>query len=176
MSDLATPYVRSYWVDPGKLLAGCYPGDKNPEKAAQKLDGLVAAGIRHVVNLMEAGEIGHLGELFVPYDAPFNARGISCVRMPIEDFHAPRADAMVPILDEIDQSIAAGAPTYVHCWGGRGRTGTVVGCWLIRHGLASPGGALDRIQELQANCEGQLAPSPENEVQRMFVRNWTPGQ
>ena len=23
---------------------------------------------------------------------------------------------------------------YLHCWGGVGRTGTVVGCWLVRHG------------------------------------------
>ena len=26
-------------------------------------------------------------------------------------------------------------PVYVHCWGGIGRTGTVVGCWLVRHGM-----------------------------------------
>jgi len=34
---------------------------------------------------------------------------------------------------------------YVHCWAGRGRTGTVVGCYLKRHGIAED---TNVIQEL----------------------------
>lgn len=33
-------------------------------------------------------------------------------------------------------ALAAGQTVYVHCYGGIGRTGTVVGCWLVRHGLS----------------------------------------
>ena len=173
---MKTPYRRSYWVSPGKLLAGCYPGDHNADKAAAKLQGMVDAGIRHVVNLMEQNESNRHGKPFVPYKAQFSARGITCVRMPIRDFHIPSIDQMVAILDEIDQSIGAGAPTYVHCWGGRGRTGTVVGCWLIRHGIAQPERAVEMITELQALCDGKLAPSPESDEQRQFVRDWKQGQ
>jgi protein tyrosine phosphatase len=43
------------------------------------------------------------------------------------------------VLDFIDAELAAERPVYVHCFGGIGRTGTVVGCWMIRHGLASKG-------------------------------------
>ena len=78
---------RSYWVTPGRLLAGCYPGDKDADKAATKLQGMVDAGIRHVVNLMETNESNRHGKPFVPYKAQFSARGITCVRMPIRDFH-----------------------------------------------------------------------------------------
>ena len=176
MSTIATPYLRSYWVTPGKLLAGCYPGARTPAEAQAKLDGLVGVGIRHVVSLMEVTEKGHSHEPFVPYETPFKARGIHCTRMPIPDFHVPSVPEMVAILDGIDETIAAGAPTYVHCWGGKGRTGTVVGCYLVRHGMAQPDRAVDRIQELQAQCKGSLAPSPENETQRQFVREWQPGQ
>ncbi|MBA3406233.1 MAG: dual specificity protein phosphatase family protein [Gemmatimonadaceae bacterium] len=28
----------------------------------------------------------------------------------------------------------SGHSIYVHCWGGVGRTGTVVGCYIVRHG------------------------------------------
>ena len=46
----------------------------------------------------------------------------------------PRSSEMTAILDDIDTSIADARPVYVHCWGGHGRTGTVIGCWLTRHG------------------------------------------
>ena len=173
---LKTPFQRSYWVVPGKLMAGYYPGAPTTVEAASKLEGLVEAGIRHIVNLMEETEKGHKGEPFVPYQAPFTARGINCTRMPIKDMQTPSAEEMIAILDDIDKSIAAGAPTYVHCWGGKGRTGTVVGCWLVRHGMAQPERAVDRIKDLQAHCGGKLAPSPENDEQRDFVRAWKAGQ
>lgn len=114
-----TPFERSYWVVPGKFIAGCYPGDRDPELAAAKLEGMVGAGIRHVVNLMEETEFGHQGVPFVPYQPTFAARGINCVRMPIKDQHTPSRQEMVAILDDIDRAIAAGATTYVHCWGAR---------------------------------------------------------
>ena len=36
---------------------------------------------------------------------------------------------MVAILDSLDTAIADEHTIYLHCWGGIGRTGTVVGCW-----------------------------------------------
>ncbi len=173
---LKTPFQRSYWVVPGKLMAGYYPGAQVRTDAQEKLDAMVAAGIRHAVNLMEENETGHQGEPFVPYEATFKARGISSVRMPIPDMSTPSVDEMRAILDDIDQAVAAGAPTYVHCWGGKGRTGTAVGCYLVRHGIAQPDRAVEHIKELQALCGGKLSPSPENDRQRQFVAAWKAGQ
>lgn len=173
---MSTPFERSYWIVPGKFMAGCYPGDQNADKAAAKLEGMVEAGIRHVVNLMEEREFGHQGVPFAPYKAAFSARGINCVRMPIKDMHTPSAEEMVAILDNIDEAIAAGAPTYVHCWGGKGRTGTVVGCWMVRHAMVQPERAVDRIKDLQALCGGKLQPSPENPTQVRFLEGWKRGQ
>jgi protein-tyrosine phosphatase len=64
----------------------------------------------------------------------------------------------------------------VHCWGGKGRTGTVVGCWLVRHGKATGDQALAMIQELRKNDPTRYEPSPENETQRQMVREWKPGE
>jgi protein tyrosine phosphatase len=59
----------------------------------------------------------------------------------------------------------------VHCWGGVGRTGTVVGCWLVRHGLAG-GDALARVEALRATTPKANRPSPETDTQRDLVRGW----
>ena len=64
---MTKPFDRSYWVIPGKLLAGTYPGDKDPAEARRKLQGLLDCGVRHVINLMEKDEVDHSGRLFVPY-------------------------------------------------------------------------------------------------------------
>jgi protein-tyrosine phosphatase len=45
----------------------------------------------------------------------------------------PDAEMMGSVLDAIDTSLDEVGPAYVHCWGGHGRTGTAIGCWLVRH-------------------------------------------
>ena len=83
---------------------------------------------------------------------------------------------MQTILDVIDTALGRGQPTYVHCWGGKGRTGTVIGCYIARHGLAVGGGALKRIVFLRRSEETKEIDSPETEPQRVMVRQWTQGQ
>jgi hypothetical protein len=68
MTTPPVPFPRSYWVIPGKLLAGFYPGSKDPQEANDKLTALINAGIRHVINLMEPDERDLTGHRFVPYD------------------------------------------------------------------------------------------------------------
>ena len=138
-----TPYPRSYWVIPGRLLAGVFPGDKDAVAARDKLKALFDAGIRCIVNLMEPDERDYAGAPFVDYGPLFEAiaasRGqkIACLRFAVPDLGVPDSDTMRRILDAIDTALAARRPVYVHCWGGIGRTGTVVGCFLVRHGLSA---------------------------------------
>jgi ADP-ribosyl-[dinitrogen reductase] hydrolase len=172
-----TPFIRSYWVIPGELLAGTYPGDKDPAEAAKKLRGLLDCGIRHVVNLMEKDEVDHSGRLFVPYGELLVRLGadrgvhVFTTRRSIRDMQVPTVEAMNAILDEIDRSLETGRPVYVHCWGGRGRTGTVVGCYLVRQGMKGDE-ALKRIKELRKGTPDGDMPSPETKSQRELVVGW----
>ena len=62
---------------------------------------------------------------------------------------------MSRILDDVDAALADGRTVYVHCWGGIGRTGTVVGCWLMRHGL-DEGDPIRRIATLRRDGRGRV--------------------
>ena len=79
---------------------------------------------------------------------------------------------MTAILNTIDEAIQNGKGVYVHCWGGVGRTGIVVGCYLVRHGLA-PQQALERLQTLfKTRPQNYYTTSPETSEQFEFVRSW----
>jgi hypothetical protein len=60
-------FNRSYWVVPGQLLAGGYPGLEDPIEEERNLKGLIQAGIRHVISLMEPQEYNRPDDPFAPY-------------------------------------------------------------------------------------------------------------
>jgi protein-tyrosine phosphatase len=93
----------------------------------------------------------------------------------IKDHAVPTRHEMVHILNRIDLCIKYDKPVYLHCLGGRGRTGTVVGCYLIRHGLATGKNVTDKIKELRRNVINWYSPSPETQEQVEMVVNWENG-
>ena len=131
MTLLSIPFPCSYWVIPGKLLAGFYPGSKDPKEATAKLTAIINVGIRHVINLMEPEERDLTGHRFVPYD-------------------------------DMMESIAAILKVSV----------TVVGCYLLRHGLANGKNVLDMIRDLRKDSEDSGRKSPETREQREMVVGW----
>ena len=172
------PFNRLYWVIAGKFLAGCYPGSEDQQQAFQKLTGLIDSGIRTVINLMEQNEFNWAGKAFEGYEKQMQSiaasmgHSVSFERLPIKDTWVPSRIEMIEILDRIDDSINDGKPVYLHCWGGRGRTGTVVGCYMARHALASGRNIPKMIQELRKNTEDHHMPSPEKPKQVDMVLSW----
>lgn len=175
---MTTPYQNTYWVKPGSLLAGCYPGAPTPDLIPARLEALADAGVSVIISLMESTECYSDGTPHVHYDEDFllltHNRQIDAkwLHFPIPDYGVPTPRQILNILDSIDRAIEEGETVFVHCWGGKGRTGTVIGCWLARHGDASP---LDTIDALRKNCENAADPSPETEEQADFICNWKKG-
>jgi hypothetical protein len=181
MTTLQVPFPRSYWVIPDKLLAGYYPGSNDPKEATAKLAALINAGLRHVINLMEPDERDISGQRFIPYEDVMESIAskmqilVTFDQLPIKDLSVPTEGHMTRILNQIGLCIKHDKPVYFHCLGGIGRTGTVVGCYLVRHGLATGKNVLDMIRELRENCEDSNRESPETREQREMVVGWREG-
>jgi protein-tyrosine phosphatase len=159
-----------YWVLPGQFMAGEYPGDWVRGLARRKLGGLLDAGVRTFIDLTENGELTTYDD-FLAKEARSRGIGVAYHRHPIRDLDVPTPDAMRAILDLIDRSIAEAAPVYVHCWGGIGRTGTVVCCWLVERGRTGEQALVD-IVLLREGIRKRSITSPEMPGQRDFVLGW----
>jgi len=171
MSD--KPIPESYWVIPGNFLAGGYPiSSTDEEKARECLAALIDIGIDSFFDLTRPGELPPyqpmLQEEAVHYGIP-----IQYQRMTIQDKDLPAHEKMAALLDSLDAALASGHKIYLHCWGGVGRTGTTVGCWLVRHGLTGAQ-ALIRLNELyqKAGQSRSFPRSPETDAQVNFILGW----
>ena len=160
------PLENSYWVIPGRLLAGEHPFGQDPHDAQDRFAALREAGIDFFIDLTEIGERPSYQRLL--------HRSASYVRYPIVDCGVPRDDEQMRQI----QAIIRGAlrderNPYVHCRAGIGRTGLVVGCYLADEGLAGTE-VLKRLNSLwQQSARSKGWPRvPQTADQADYIRRW----
>ncbi len=73
-------------------------------------------------------------------------------------------------VDVTMQSLRSGRGVVVHCWGGRGRTGTVLGCVLRELGY-EPDEVIDSLNQI--HIERGTPGWPESRWQEHVVRHWS---
>jgi len=168
------PFPDSYWIIPNQFLAGGYPGSNRGEVtfSRQRMAALLEAGFNTIIDLTRPGEVPPYLDELNEEAARFGA-AIDYQRQPIEDRGLPTVEQMVSLLDGIDAALSTGRKIYLHCLGGIGRTGTVVGCWLARHGLTGEA-ALVRLNSLYRTSEQSnfFPRSPEMDAQALFILDW----
>ena len=116
---------------------------------------LRAAGVDTFFDLTEDGELDR-----------YDLDGLEHRRFPIRDMSTPSPELMGEILDALDEALDDGRIVYLHCLGGIGRTGTVVGCHLVRTGRSGE----DALADIVAWRGDRW--SPQTEAQKDFVRAW----
>lgn len=166
------PFERSYWIIPGKLIAGEYPASANLEESYRKLDGLFRVGIKSVINLTEENETNQHGVPLFNYEDHLTRLGMNVFRKPIKDLSIPTKDEMDEIINLIDKCLKENQPVYFHCWGGVGRTGTVLGCYLLQNNMATRENVFEVIDYLKRTTSINHRSSPETNEQKEFVVNY----
>lgn len=156
---MKAPTDGSYWVAP-RLLAGKYPGALVEAAARSKVQALLDAGVRAFIDLTEVGELRPYAHL-LPSDVAHH-------RIAVRDVTCPAEGQVRRAIDVIESAGRTGV-AYVHCRGGCGRTGVVLGCYFVGQGLAADK-ALARVHELTRTLWDK--PCPETPEQIDFVRRW----
>lgn len=153
-------------------MAGEYPGREDETDLRYKLRWLLEQGVTAWFDLTEAGELGLQPYAEVLADEVKKlGKQTTHIRMAIPDFSTPSSEYMANILQMLDQLLENDQVIYLHCHGGKGRTGMTVGCYLVQHGLSGEAALAQIARWRKDNPDGEK-PSPETEQQTQFVVNW----
>lgn len=151
---------------PGSFLAGEYPAGKSPDVTRVKLDLLLSEGkVTSFVDLTGAAD------KLAPYADALPAGGrVRYASFPIPDMGVIDQGGYDSIVDHIRAEMDRGEVVYVHCWGGMGRTSTVVGTFLIDTEGLDYDAAVSRIAELRAGTRKAELRCPQSVSQHDALR------
>ena len=163
----AKPIRNSYKVM-DRVYAGEYPREYDDKKSVDKIEQFKRFGITHFIDLTEEGELR-------PYDQML-ATQMQHIRFPIQDVSIPASIESVKdligqiqgILNECERN-----KVYIHCWGGVGRTGTIVGCLLSHQHNYDFEETMNALKKAFSDCaKSAYRQTPETREQRDFIARY----
>ncbi len=161
-------FLHAFWVHPGRVLAGEYPGDADPRRAERKVNLLIDHGVRTFIDLTETRDPLTPYAGCVQRAAAARDLDVRYEPFPIPDMSVVPDAAYDVVTEMICEGVRRGV-VYVHCWGGVGRTGTVAGCLYVDDGMGGDA-ALEALRSARAGTRKAHRPAPENETQADVVR------
>ena len=141
------------YVIPGKLAGSAEPGGFN-KSLHEDLNYLKNENFTAIVTLTEFNLPEEILEEFC----------FDHLHLPIEDFGAPSLRDIDAIVNFINNQLANNGKVLVHCWAGRGRTGTVLACYLVTQGMT----AKEAIEHIRVKRPGSI----ETGIQINAIKNY----
>ncbi len=134
---------------------------------------MLATGITDFYDLTEAYELTSYLPLLQKL-AKAQGRTITYQRFPITNVDVPDAATLEAVSAALNKTVTAGRKAVVHCWGGVGRTGTVLEYFLVRAEQLNGTAALNKIaKEWQGVAKRDRKPhSPETAAQCRLVETF----
>lgn len=91
---------------------------------------------------------------------------------PIVDLGVAEEQQLIDLLNELTERLKKGEKLYVHCWGGRGRAGTIGTTLLAKlYGMGADE-AFERVQRAFDTRKDEQRRSPETPDQHRFVKEF----
>ena len=151
-SEYCGPTPESNWVIPGTLLVGAYPASQDDEETYDLITSILKERVTTFVCLQQeyqdegiTEEMWRSGQALRPYfrdvktvvrnKAMFpdlqgfdivDVERLRFVHFPIRDCNITDDDRVLELAQSLVRSVSEGEVIYLHCWGGHGRTGTLV--------------------------------------------------
>lgn len=101
---------------------------------------------------------------------------VEFLHCPIVDLGIPEEKQLAELLNELTARLERGEKLYIHCWGGRGRAGTVGSTLLAKLYGIDAEEALERVQRAFDTRQDEQRRSPETPEQHKFVQEFINGR
>jgi atypical dual specificity phosphatase len=143
-----------FWVVEGRLAASEEPGYYGA--LLPSLEYIKRQGIMAIINLTERNEEQVEAERL----------GFEYMHIPVEDFTAPAQVQIDAFLGYVEEMNRREKPVLVHCHAGLGRTGVMVACYLVAHGMS----AYDAIASVRGKRPGSIEIKEQEEAVYFFEK------
>lgn len=144
--------IDFFWVIPGELA-----GMGRPCATAAAVADLATRGVGAVVSLTET-----------PIDErAVRDAGLAFLHLPVVDMTAPTQGDVARFVWFAEARIAEGRPVAVHCLAGRGRTGTMLACFLVHRGRS----AADAVREVRSIRPGSIETDEQEAAVHAYTRS-----
>eukprot|EP01102_Stenamoeba_stenopodia_P018593 TRINITY_DN6842_c0_g1_i1.p1 TRINITY_DN6842_c0_g1~~TRINITY_DN6842_c0_g1_i1.p1 ORF type:complete len:333 (-),score=46.96 TRINITY_DN6842_c0_g1_i1:179-1177(-) len=172
--EMRGPTDTSNWVIKHRVMAGAYPGSRDHTHPKYVKSLIKQCNITTFVCLQQPHELRR----FKSYDAIAKAinEHTQCVNFPIVDGNiASDSEVLSFVVDDLSCRLERGEVLYIHCYGGHGRTGTVVALLLSYLYNLTANEAL-KLTQLYHTCRRHKGhnSSPEMQAQIDQVRRLAP--
>lgn len=108
------------WIVPGFLLGMAKPKEK------EQILALFEYNVTDVINLMDENEVN---------DDIYKETNVTQHKFPVHNLKPPSIEQILLIMKIIEKAHRERHAVAIHCGGGNGRAGTVLACYMAKHGL-----------------------------------------
>jgi hypothetical protein len=163
---LDLPLPNTYWVVPGRLLAGEYPIGEAAADSRARLALLREHRVNSFIDLTEERELPAYRHM-LPVHTQY-------LRFPVPDENVPsNLSVFKDLLVKIHSLVESKRCVYVHCRAGIGRTGLTIGCYLGHVGGDGKVALAELNRLWKQSARSQSWPTvPQTKAQAEFIRQW----